>query len=183
MWEESLLSGLGKARNLRTNFNNLLYLTRPESIVPTAALTVDYDTIHDQIFALAAHSGTGYNAETKRLYGTLKTLLLGTPAYVFITKFSKKGGDGRSAHLCLKRQAEGTACLLARKNNAYTRIANAVFTGRSSGYSFDKYIAMHQQAHNELFLLQEPLPESKKVTDFLRGLHQQTGSSVRTTGP
>ena len=29
---------------------------------------------------------------------------------------------------------------------------------------------IHQEAHNELLDLEEPVPETKKVTDFLKGI-------------
>ncbi|KAI2512990.1 hypothetical protein MHU86_1536 [Fragilaria crotonensis] len=34
----------------------------------------------------------------------------------------------------------------------------------------DQYVGRHQQAHNELLFLEEPVAETKKVTDFLAGI-------------
>ncbi len=45
-------------------------------------------------------------------------------------------------------------------------IATAVFTGKGK-YSFDQYVRRHQRAHNEMFFLEEPVAETKKVTDSL----------------
>ena len=45
----------------------------------------------------------------------------------------------------------------------------------------DSYIAKHQKGHTELERLGEPVAESKKVTDFLRGITDsrlETGKSV-----
>ena len=44
-----------------------------------------------------------------------------------------------------------------------------MFTGKGK-FSFDQYVGRHQQAHNELLFLEEPVAETKKVTDFLAGI-------------
>jgi hypothetical protein len=44
----------------------------------------------------------------------------------------------------------------------------AIFTGKGQ-FSFDQYVGKHQQAHNKLLFLEEPVAETKKVTDFLAG--------------
>jgi hypothetical protein len=37
--------------------------------------------------------------------------------------------------------------------------------------TFANYVTLHQVAHNELLDLDEPVSELKKVTDFLKGIH------------
>ncbi len=37
-------------------------------------------------------------------------------------------------------------------------------------FSFDQYVGRHQQGHNELMFLEEPVAETKKVTNFLAGI-------------
>lgn len=44
----------------------------------------------------------------------------------------------------------------------------------SKGFTFASYVTLHQLAHNELLDLDEPVSESKKVTDFLKGFVIQT---------
>ena len=48
-------------------------------------------------------------------------------------------------------------------------IATSLFTGQGK-FSFDQYARRHQQAHNELLFLEEPVTETKKATDFLAGI-------------
>jgi hypothetical protein len=55
-------------------------------------------------------------------------------------------------------------------------IATARYTGKPR-YSFDSYIARHQKAHNELFVLGEVLSESKKVQDFLCSIEDSSFST------
>jgi hypothetical protein len=58
-------------------------------------------------------------------------------------------------------------------------VQNASFTGRSGNYTLDKSIAVHQSAHkNELFILKEPMSESKKVPDFIRGINSDVLKSA-----
>ena len=69
----------------------------------------------------------------------------------------------------LKAQAEGRSAVATRKAKAYAMIATSLFTGKGK-FSFDQYVGRHQQAHNELLFLEEPVAETKKVTDFLAGI-------------
>jgi hypothetical protein len=80
--------------------------------------------------------------------------------------------------LAVKLQAEGTSAVAARKAASYSNIRNATYAGHSKGWTFDKYVIEHQTAHNELLSLGEPVPETKKVDDFLAGI---TGDVLSTS--
>ena len=75
--------------------------------------------------------------------------------------------DGRNAILALKRQCEGTSAVQTRKSLAYAKISSARYNGQKRGFTFDTYVQIHPSAHNTLAELNEPVPETKKVTDFL----------------
>ncbi len=49
-------------------------------------------------------------------------------------------------------------------------IAKANSLGPRINYDFNMYVSMHQQAHQELERLGEPVPGNKKVRDFLSGI-------------
>jgi hypothetical protein len=53
---------------------------------------------------------------------------------------------------------------------AYAKIAAARFSGQKCNFTFDNYVEKHQDGHNTLADLGEPVPETKKVTDFLSGI-------------
>ena len=74
--------------------------------------------------------------------------------------------------MALKTQCEGTASKITRKNKAYASIANATYSGSRRQYKFQDYINAHQTAHNEILDCDptEAIPESKKVSDFLKGI-------------
>ena len=65
--------------------------------------------------------------------------------------------------------SEGRSAIATRKAKAYAMVTTAIFTGKGK-FSFDQYVGRHQQAHNELLFLEEPVAETKKVTDFLAGI-------------
>jgi hypothetical protein len=102
-----------------------------------------------------------------------------------VKKFDKSK-DGRGAVLALKTQAEGTSAKLTRKQGAYAMLASSVYLGPRKGFTFANYVTLHQGAHNELMDLDEPVSESKKVTDFLKGIRDSglnTGKSIVLGGP
>lgn len=56
------------------------------------------------------------------------------------------------------------------KQESYQAIAKANYQGPRRNYNFSTYVAVHQQAHQDLLHLEEPIPENKKVQDFLAGI-------------
>jgi hypothetical protein len=64
-------------------------------------------------------------------------------------------------------------------------MASSAFRGQRRGFTFDNYVLIHQDAHNELFDLEEVVPESKKVNDFLMGnfelCQQYLGTLIQNT--
>lgn len=78
----------------------------------------------------------------------------------------------RRTCMVLKTQREGTASKIMRKNKACASIANATYTGSRRQFKFQDYINTHQTAHNEIADCDptEAVPESKKVSGFLKGI-------------
>jgi hypothetical protein len=72
--------------------------------------------------------------------------------------------------LTLRWQCEGTLAVQSRKAAAYAKIATARYNGQRRTFTFDNYVEIHQGARNTLLDLNEPVPETKKVTDFLAGI-------------
>ena len=68
--------------------------------------------------------------------------------------------------MALRTQCEGTASKITRKNKAYVSISNATYSGSRRQYN------THQTAHNNILDCNptEAIPESKKVSDFLKGI-------------
>lgn len=54
------------------------------------------------------------------------------------------------------------------KNQAYILIASSAYHGPCKGFTIANYVMLqHQVAYNELLELDEPVAESKKISDFL----------------
>ena len=71
--------------------------------------------------------------------------------------------------MALKTQCEeGTSSILTRKNAAYSSLFTCAFKGSTHHYIFQKSVMLHQEAHNELEELGEPVSETKKVAEFLK---------------
>jgi hypothetical protein len=53
-----------------------------------------------------------------------------------------------------------------------TKVLGAILT-------LSSYVAIHQQAHQDLERLGEPMPENKKVQDFLQGITDSQCSNIK----
>jgi hypothetical protein len=117
--------------------------------------------------------------DNRTLYDKFKDLVVDGPGWSFVKKFDKRK-DGRGAVMALKTQAEGTSLKLTRKQATYASITSSAYHGPCKGFTFANYVGLHQAAHNKLLDLDEPVPESKKVTDFIKGIRDPTLSMGKT---
>jgi hypothetical protein len=158
----------------------LIYLVREHEEVTPEIQNADYGSVQERLIATTALSGPHFELDNRTLYDELKPLVVDGPGWSFIKKFDKKK-QGRKALLALKMQAEGTSAKISRKAAAYASIASSSYNGPRKGFSFSSYVTLHQAAHNELLDLDEPVSETKKVTDFLKGIRDptlNTGKSI-----
>ena len=72
--------------------------------------------------------------------------------------------------MALRQQCEGGSSLLTRKNQAYASLKGAVYRGPHKAYTYQQYVSLHQDAHNELEDCNEVVSETKKGADFLAGI-------------
>jgi hypothetical protein len=147
----------------------LRYLIRDHVEVTQAIRDATYDTNEEKLINITVLEGGHFEIDNKTLYDELKPLVVDGSGWGFIKEFDK-ARNGRAAVLALKTQAEGQSAKLTRKTKAYASISSATFRGQRRGFNFDNYISIHLDGHNELIDLEEPVPESKKVTDFLKGI-------------
>ncbi|MFN9981370.1 MAG: hypothetical protein ACK53Y_15705, partial [bacterium] len=56
------------------------------------------------------------------------------------------------------------------KSSAYKMIQRANYQGPRRNFEFSTYVSIHQRAHEHLSRFGEPVPELKKVRDFLDGI-------------
>ena len=88
--------------------------------------------------------------------------------------------------MALRQQCEGGSSLLTHKNQAYASLKGAAYRGPRKAYTYQQYVALHQDAHNELEDCIEAVPENKKVADFLARIScplVQMGLNIVMTDP
>ena len=179
-WEvfnDALLTFLAQHCNPTTGVP-LTYVLRETKPVGSEARNAAYDTIDDDLIATTILQGDQYALDNQRVFTLMKPFLVGGPGLTFIKPHQKKK-DGREAYLALTRQATGTAAVTIRKKEAYAAIADAKFTVRGR-FSYQQYVHRHQKAHNTLAELDEPVAETKKVTDFLKGISDPSLAAGKT---
>jgi hypothetical protein len=148
--------------------------------VTPAIQNAEYGSVTERLIATTALSGPHFELDNQTLYDELKPLVVDGPGWSFVKKYDKKK-EGRKAVLALRTQAEGTSAKITRKAAAYASIASSSYSGPRKGFTFASYVNLHQAAHNELLDLDEPVSETKKVTDFLKGIRDPnltTGKSI-----
>jgi hypothetical protein len=128
-----------------------------------------YDDIDTDLFHTARLNDDVFKTNNAQVYQLLKNVIFDGPGR-YITKKYNTLMNGRAAFLDIKRQTEGTAATTTKKAKAFKSIATATYSSTSQRYTFDKYLETHQKAHVTLAELEEPIAETKKVDDFLKGI-------------
>ena len=167
-WEELFKTYLYQHRSVVAG-TPLAYVIRDHDDVTPEMLAEVYAKIDDDLVATSELTGDTYSNDNQRVYDLLKPLIIQGPGWPFIQPFNRSR-DGRAAFRRLKAQAEGTSAIATRKAQAYALITTARYSGKGKTFSIDQYVARHQRAHNDLLDMGEPIPEGKKVVDFLAGI-------------
>ena len=147
----------------------LLYVVRDHDEVTDDIREREYDSHTRQICSIVLLSGQHYEVDNESVWEIVKSLVIDGFGWSFVKRFDRKM-DGRSAIQALRRQCEGKTSIKTRKNKAYGSIGSAVYKGIRKQFTFAQYVSIHQAAHNELEDCGEPIPETKKVSDFLAGI-------------
>jgi hypothetical protein len=163
----------------------LTHLVHEHEEVTNDIMAADYDNDDGHLIATTVLAGVHYQLDNMMIYNEFKPLAVDGPGWGFIKKFDESK-DGCHAVLTLKKQAEGQLAQQTCKALAYTTLNTSSYHGPCRGYSFTNYVSLHQEAHNELLDLDKPVPETKKVTDFLKGIQDPAlavGKSIVLSDP
>ncbi len=158
----------------------LTYVIREQQAVTAAERNAVYEDHDMKLVATTLLEGDWFFLDNQHVYDEFKALVLKGPRWGFIKTYDRRK-DGRNAVLALRRQAEGTSATQTRKTSAYATISNARYSGQKKTFPFARYVEIHQTAHNTLEELGEPVPETKKVTDFLAGISDPRLSNAKDT--
>ena len=85
----------------------------------------------------------------------------------------------RGAYLSVKWQAEGQSALTNRLTKSYGTLSKSKYTGKGK-YTLLQYTSKMARSHNDLADLQEPMSETKKFSDFMKGINNPKLSVGKT---
>jgi len=122
--------------------------------------------------------GPEYNANNGLVYDLLQSLTIKGPAWTWINMFQATR-DGQNAWKLLLNYYEGDSAKTRGKQECYDSILKAIYQGNRRNFTFNNYVTIHQQAHQDLARLGEPVPENKKVRDFLNGITDPQCSNIK----
>ena len=147
----------------------LTYVMREHTEVTPELQAAAYATEEERLIALTVLRGTHYAMDNVTIWQILKPLVIHGPGWAFVKKCNTTM-DGRRAIKILQIQSEGKSAKTARKSKTYASLAKAAYRGPRKGNTYDNYVQIHQDAFNELDELKEPIPPSKQVQDFMKGI-------------
>ena len=85
----------------------------------------------------------------------------------------QKAKDGCQAFLSVQCQATGTATNTLKKETDINQLSTANYNGHGC-FTIQAYVHHHQEAHNILAYMDEPVTETKKVSDFMNVISNPT---------
>jgi hypothetical protein len=65
------------------------------------------------------------------------------------------------------------------KQECHDAISKSNYQGVKRNFNFSTYVAIHQQGHQDLICLGEPVPENKKVRNYLQGITDPQCSNIK----
>ncbi len=74
---------------------------------------------------------------------------------------------------------EGDSMKTRIKHECYDAISKASYQRPWHKFNFSTYVGIHQQAHQDLIHLGGPVPENKKVRDFLNGINDPQCANIK----
>ena len=122
----------------------------------------------------ATLTGPELNQDNEVLYTILRHYLTGTAGWNIISKFSR-GKDGRGAYLALRNRYESPAYNDALKTQANNTITTTFYKGDNTKFNWEKFVALHMEAHRKFEEINEPLPESMKILHLKTGIRPEAG--------
>jgi hypothetical protein len=170
-WKESLSTCL-HSKNGQANIP-LAYIIR-EHDPPNHLKT--FNTVHDQLVECAKLHRPEYNINNGLVFDLLHSLTLNGPAWAWINMYQGTR-DGRNAWKSLINHYEGYSAKIRGKQECYDAISKASYLGPRRIFDFSTYVTIHQQAHQDLERLGEPI--HKKVWDFLAGINDPQCSNIK----
>ena len=166
----------------------LSYVIREEVDVP--ALNVDpgafLPTVDGEMIRRAPHDGNAYVMDNKTVWTVIRDLTHGGPGWSWVSRFGT-ASNGRGAYLALKAHYLGASYSSKQKTEADKVLETAFFDGKSRSFTFERYLALLNQAFTDFENAAEPVPEERRVRILLRGIRDErlkvAVSTIMASGP
>jgi hypothetical protein len=103
----------------------------------------------DRFITHVVHFGEAYKSDNSAVWTLLKNQLLNTPPYNHISQHNNSK-NGRAAWNSLKTFYEGEDFQQRNRELAFTKLSTTFYRGETHRFNFEKYIAIHKEAHKQL---------------------------------
>jgi hypothetical protein len=172
---------------LKESLSTYLHSKNGHANFPLAYIIREYDpsnhlktfnTVHNQLVKCAILHGPEYNINNGLVFDLLHSLNLNGQAWAWINMYQGTR-DGRNAWKSLIKYYEGDSAKIRGQQECYDAISKASYLGPRRNFDFSSYVTIHQQAHQDLERLGEPIPKNKKVWDFLAGINDPQCSNIK----
>ena len=97
----------------------------------------------------AIHFGPIFKEDNSKVWAMLKITLMNTPGYNMIAPF-EANKDGQKAYLALKTFNEGEDFIARSIEEGFNKLHNKFYRGESCRFSFERFVAIHMEAHKLL---------------------------------
>ena len=143
----------------------LIYVIQKEDHPPNINTNYANDR-YGELIARAPLSSTTYGKDSHCVFQIIKGLVLKGPAFAWI-QLQEAANDGRGAWKSLTAHYDGVNKKTMMKDEAYILIRTSQYMCEKRHFNFEKYLAIHIKAHQDLADNEEPMPKSRKVREFL----------------
>ncbi len=140
-----------------------------------------FQTEHHRLIAITPLAGVEYDEDNGRVFDILKSLLINGPAWTWMRSYNNTR-NGRQAWISLINHFEGDAQRDRVKDHAYSAIAAAKYYGDRKKFSFETYVAIHQDAYADLEQYGEIVLQEKRVRDLLVGIKDNSPAANAAKG-
>ena len=157
---------------------NLDYLTRDVDPLPRPPNYIE--DAHPHVNSLdfmrlnATHFGSEFDKDNQGLYTLLRNFLTGTDGWNIIANF-QRNKDGRNAYLALRAHYEGASFHDLIRSRANNLMLHTFYRGDTTKLNWERFVAIHFEAHQMFDNIKEPLPDSIKILNFKARIHPEAG--------
>jgi hypothetical protein len=130
----------------------------------------NYGNIRDEIVQRAAHAGTPWNEDNKRVFELLRDSISDFEEVKVWIKGFVRAKDGRGAWEAFKAHYLGSSQLDGIAERADQRIESLIYSGEKSRYTFETHVSNFMKAHLDLKKVGNEPDGRTKVRKFLQSI-------------